>query len=198
MAAKQQKKSGNWEYRFTRKGLLSKPVWFTFDTEEEGDAFVRRMEAVLDSGRVPPELSGKGLKLLWELFEKFGETTLSDSDKELIGTLSKAIGTVRIDALNYGWVEQWVVEMQGAGLAPSTLTKRVGLLARCVDWAMRSEMLSMLNNPLRLLPRGYATNGRVAKEASWSGERDRRLEQTEEGAIRKVLAAEEATLFDMA
>ena len=92
--------------------------------------------------------------------------------------------------------------MQAEGLSPSTLTKRVGLLARCVDWALRRALLSLSQNPLRLLPRGYATRG-VAKEKSWSGERDRRLGQAEERAIRSVLAEkkgrnEELVLFEVA
>ena len=45
---------------------------------------------------------------------------------------------------------------------------------------------------------GYGTKG-VDKEKLWAGERDRRLEPSEEGAIRKTLIKkEEGLLFDMA
>lgn len=63
---------------------------------------------------------------------------------------------------------------------------------------MRTEKVTLMTNPLRLLPRGYGTKG-VDKEKLWAGERDRRLEPSEEGAIRKTLIKkEEGLLFDMA
>lgn len=83
-------------------------------------------------------------------------------------------------------------------MAVSTIKKRVGLLARVVDWAMRSNKLELGNNPVRLLPRGFVSKG-VAKEKLWASERDRRLSATEEGAIRKVLVKkEEHLMFDIA
>ena len=199
MAAKQHKPSGNWEYRFTRKGVLPKPVWMTFATEAEGDAFAARVEAVLATGKIPPELNGEQLDTLGKLLEKFLETPLSQSDKDLIPLLIKRLDKVKVTELTYTWVEKWLTGMFDEGLAPGTVTKRIGLLARCVDWTMRSNKASFSDNPLRLLPTGYATKGRVSKDKAWSGERDRRLEPTEEGAIRKVLIKEEEhLLFDMA
>ena len=72
-------------------------------------------------------------------------------------------------------------------LAPGTVKKRVELLARCVDWAMRRDIVPLNKNPMRQLPRGYA--GKADRYTEWTGQRDRRLSEdgTEEGAIRKVL-----------
>jgi hypothetical protein len=38
-----------------------------------------------------------------------------------------------------------------------------------MDWAMRREKITIVSNPLRLLPKGCATKG-VAKEKLWAGE----------------------------
>ena len=40
-----------------RKNLLPKPVHLTFSDEAEGDAYVARLEQLLDHGVVPAELS---------------------------------------------------------------------------------------------------------------------------------------------
>lgn len=84
-------------------------------------------------------------------------------------------------------------------LAPGTVKKRVELLARCVDWAMRRDIVPLTKNPMRHLPRGYA--GKSSRYDAWVGQRDRRLSEdgTEERAIRKVLIkTEEHLFFDMA
>ena len=123
---------------------------------------------------------------------------MADSETELLPTIAKDVQGVRIELFNYGWVERWVAGFHATGRAPSTITKRVSGLARVVDWAMRRELLVLPANPLRLLPKGYGSKG-FDNNRLWSGERDRRLELTEEGAIRSVLADKnEALLFDMA
>ncbi len=203
MASKRMRENGTWEYSFLRKGLLPGRVYLTFDTEVEGDAYAERVEALLDRGVVPVELTDGHLETFGDLLERFEKTPLSQSDRELLPALVKRIGCTKMVRLSYPWVEDWVEAMQDEGLAPSTLVKRVGLLARAVDWGMRRTLVSCAANPLRLLPRGYSTKGRVEKERSWSGERDRRLEEAEERALRSVLAEkkgadDERVLFEMA
>lgn len=56
MSTKRKRPSGNWEYVVRRKGILPKPLTFTFETEAEGDAYVGRLEQMLDAGIVPDEL----------------------------------------------------------------------------------------------------------------------------------------------
>lgn len=199
MAAIRQRKNGNWEACFQQKGVLPERIYFTFDTEEEARAYEARVEPLLRQGIVPREMEG-GLVCTFEaLLEGYEfHNTLAKSDVELLPLLTKLVGKTRLELLTHAWVDAWVDEMKAAKLAPSTMLKRVGLLARAVDWGMRKEHITLPNNPLRMLPRGYATKG-VAKEKLWAGERDRRLEGTEEGAIRSVLADKyEALLFDMA
>jgi integrase len=93
-----------------------------------------------------------------------------------------------------------------ANLAPSTIRHRHGALARCFDWMVRKHADVMVQNPLRLLKRGFATytdgDGEIlaksGKAAKADTERDRRLLPDEEEEILKVLVGEERTLFLLA
>lgn len=209
MAGKRQRSNGTWEFKFSKKGLLKSPVYFTFDTEEEGDRYAARVEPLLDRGVIPTEMSGTGLQTLQGALDLYEvSNTLSKSDLGLLPMLGRKVGEVAIQRLDYVWVDGWIQGMKDAGLAPSTISKRVGLLARVVDWAMRRKEIALPTNPLRGLEKGYASKG-IDRSKIWEGERDRRLEsrtvqvgdtqfETEEGAIRSVLKNEEHLLFDMA
>ena len=198
MGTVRRRPNGSWEVRLSRKGVLAQAVYLTFETHEEAQSYSQRVEELLDRGCVPPELCGGRMELLGPLIDMYAMTQpLPDSDKALIMVLKKDVAATKISSLEYRWVENWVARMVDRDLAPSTLTKRVGLLARCVDWAMRSNRLSLPTNPLRLLPKGYASKGRATR--TWHGERSRRLEPLEEGALRSVIADKnEALLLDMA
>jgi integrase len=88
--------------------------------------------------------------------------------------------------------------MIAEGLAASSISKRIGSLARAVDWGARIGRMPQERNPVRMLPRGFATR-QVSKDKLWAGERDRRLNsEAEEAALRKVLDEEEEFLFDFA
>ena len=56
MSTKRLRSSGTWEYTIRRKGLLPKPLSLTCESEEEGDAYVRRIEQLLDAGILPEDL----------------------------------------------------------------------------------------------------------------------------------------------
>jgi integrase len=198
MAGKRQRENGTWEFKFQRKGLLDGPIYFTFDTLEEGESYAATAEALLDRGIVPVEFTGTALKTLADLCSLYeAQATHSKSDAEVIKPLKEALFRVPVTRLSYSWLEGWVDTLK-MSLKPSTVVKRVGLLARVVDWGLRRELLTLPNNPVRLLPRGYATKG-IDRSERWSGERDRRLhDAAEEARIRAVLKPEEAFLFDMA
>jgi integrase len=93
-----------------------------------------------------------------------------------------------------------------ANLAPTTIRHRHGALARCFDWMTRKHPDVMVQNPLRLLERGFATYtdqdaaklAKSGKRAREDTERDRRLLSDEENAILDVLVGEERTFFLLA
>lgn len=211
MAGKRERQNGTWEFIFKRKGLLPEPVYFTFDTEEEGDRYAERAEEMLARGVVPLEMQGGKVRSLDGFCELYEEAVrMVKSEADLLPTIRRAVQGVKVELFNYSWVERWVEGLHAEGKAPSTITKRVSGLARVIDWAMRRELISLPANPLRLLPKGYGSKG-FDRNKLWEGERSRRLEerptkrkdgelyQTEEGAIRSVLTdKKEALLFDMA
>lgn len=53
--ASKRPKGARWEFVIKRAGLLEKPVYLTFDTEEEGDAFCKNVEKLLDQGIIPTD-----------------------------------------------------------------------------------------------------------------------------------------------
>lgn len=53
MAGKRLRDNGSWEYVFKRAGLLPKPLYLTFDSEEEGDAYAKKLDAASQAGHAP-------------------------------------------------------------------------------------------------------------------------------------------------
>lgn len=198
MAGKRQRSNGTWEYVFKRKGVLPTPVYFTFDTEEEGDAYAKRAEELLEKGVVPSEMRNGCVGTLRGLIELYEATvSMADSERDLLPILAKLVDKTRVEVVNYDWVEHLVARLRADNRAPSTITKRISGIARVVDWAMRKNMVSFVSNPFRMLPKGYA-NSVHDRNRLWDGERDRRLEEGEEGRIRVVLSGPELLLFDIA
>jgi integrase len=88
------------------------------------------------------------------------------------------------------------------GLAPGTIRKRVGALARVLDWHLASTHVAgdgaAPANPLRLLPSGYSQYSPTEKRelaakglpARVDERRDRRLLPDEERQLRAALAGE--------
>lgn len=55
MSTKRQRKCGTWEYRFVKKKLFRKPIYMTFESENQGDRFARRIDDMLRNGVLPNE-----------------------------------------------------------------------------------------------------------------------------------------------
>lgn len=187
--ATKRKRSGAWAYTIRRANLLPQPVYLTFDDESEGDAYVRRLESLLDRGVVPAEFAVKkarALILRETLYSYLREVKVAESDNHLIATLDKTLGGTRLSEITYPWAEGWIGRMKREDrLAPGTIRHYVGALARCLDWAVRHGTLAV--NPLRMLPKRYASYAEPGGREDVA--RDRRLSDVEETAIRAVLAA---------
>ena len=209
MAGVRQRANGTWEFKFQRKGVLENPVYLTFDTEAEGRAYEKVAEEMLARGVAPSELVETKWRTLQNLFDAYElSEAVSKSDSEMFATVGKRVGALPLTRLTYEWLEEWVKSLSDEGLAPSTIKKRVEFIGRAIAWALRRGRLAWPNNPVKLLPKGYATR-HVTNEKLWAGQRDRRLEArsvtvngvayaTEEEALRSVLLKkEERLLFDM-
>ncbi|KVF06046.1 integrase [Burkholderia vietnamiensis] len=201
MATKRLRPSGTWEYIIRRSKLLPKPLSLTFHSEEEGDAYVARLEQLLDAGIVPTDVVEQREAIATTLDavrEYLRRVSVPDSDVQVLHSLlggrlpSKALSTV-----DYDWAERWVTAMKREHhLSPSTIRHNVGALARCFDWVVKSGTPMLAVNPLRLLPKRYATytdDDRVAVEAQDRApkedvHRDRRPSAEEEAEIRRIMA----------
>ena len=104
-----------------------------------------------------------------------------DSDHKLLAIARKRVGNISVSRLDYAFADKYVNGMKDADLSPSTIRHHVGALARCLDWVKRRGDTLLISNPLRELPKRYATGHK--EEA----ERDRRLSNNEEAEIRRIL-----------
>ncbi|PXX39071.1 MULTISPECIES: site-specific integrase [Burkholderia] len=202
MATKRLRPSGTWEYIIRRSKLLPKPLSLTFQSEEEGDAYVARLEQLLDAGIVPADVVEQREMIsttLDAIREYLRRVSVPDSDNQVLNTLLGRLPSKALTTVDYEWAERWVTGMKREQhLSPSTIRHNVGALARCFDWVVKSGTPMLAVNPLRLLPKRYATytdEDRVAVEAQDVAvkedvHRDRRPSAGEEAEIRRIMAGE--------
>jgi len=200
--ATKRKRGSSWEFIVRRRGILPKPLYLTFASEEEGDRYVRKLEALLDAGVVPEEFRQRRSELVTiedAAREYLAVQQVPTSDKRCLAVVISRIGATRLSTINYDWAELWVTGLKRErNLSPSTIRHQVGALARCFDWGARRAISGLVVNPLRQLPKRYAIYNdsdasavRVLKgHARTDVERDRRLHSGEELRIREILAGE--------
>ena len=195
-----------------RNKLLPKPLWATFDSDEQARAYAQQLEGLLAQGIVPASLLERTTpaREIWTVARCVAEyqrhNAVPLSDVKLLDTIRPVLATLSTGYLNYDWAEGWIRSMKrDHNLAPSTIRHRHGALARCFDWMTRKHPDIMAQNPLRLLKRGFAAY--TPEDATLLAlrhklpkvdeNRDRRLEDGEEERILTVLADrhEERTFF---
>jgi integrase len=189
-----------------KHALLPKPFYFTFDTDVEANNYGEQLDALLARGIVPNELLAASPRgddpLLIEVIRAYTkEASPTDSDDALLSTMLGSLVGVRISSLSFQWADNYVRDLKlKRNLAPGSIRKRVGVLARVVDWHQRRvtprDQVPPAN-ALRLLPRGYSlyTREETAKlEAEGKGRtakrdqvRDKRLAPGQEQAILAAL-----------
>jgi integrase len=214
MATIKQLPSGAFQIRVTSK-LLPKPFYASFETRENALAFSDQLRKLLNQGIVPKSLldEGREIRTAWTvgrcIAEYIRSGSLALSEIKLLDTIRPGLEKMSTAHLNYAWAEAWIREMKrGANLAPSTIRHRHGALARCFDWVSRKHPEILVQNPLRLLKRGFATYTDEDREkveaqglaAKYDVERDRRLDLDEEQRILAVMmnVPDERFLFILA
>jgi integrase len=207
-------RGSRWELR-VKHPLLPRPFYATFATQAEADSYGQQLDAMLDRGVVPSELiAGEPRSaddpLLVGVVRAYINSAphLTASDSKLLGTLLPELAGLRVSAVTYRWAsDTWVRDLKlKRHQAPGTIRKRVGALARVLDWHLASKVKAGDSaaapvNPLRLLPVGYSQYteaeqrelaGRLVKgkpvAPSHDQKRDRRLLPAEEAAIRQAMA----------
>lgn len=214
MSTIKQRANGTFQLRISNK-LLPKPLYATFDSFEQAQAYGTQLDGLLAQGVVPTSLleRKKSGEEIWTVCRCIAEylrnNSVPVSDQKLLETLKPLLADASTSHMNYDWAEAWVRKMKREqNLAPSTLRHRHGALARCFDWMVRKHPGVMAQNPLRLLKRGFSTYSEedskhviaAGKLPKFDVERDRRLELEEETSILTVLEplSDEKTFFVLA
>ncbi|WP_439587693.1 site-specific integrase [Hydrogenophaga sp.] len=199
-----QKRGDKYQVRIKHK-LLPKPLFVTLDSEAAATTYADHIEQLLDRGIVPAELLedsrrriGRRLDDLVDAYRK--SVSVAPSDHETLALLEREVGASRTSNISARWADEWVRTMKvRQHLAPGTVRKRVGALARVMDWHIRATLKDgdlQPANPLRMMPRGYsqytpaeaAELAKVNKRPKNDNARDRRLDADEEARIRAALA----------
>ena len=169
MATIRQRPSGAWEVVIRHKAL-PKPYYATLDTEKEAKEYAAKLEARIKTGDIPQALLGDS-GTLGELIRRYrAGAGISAHDAHLLGRLG--VEAVRTDTLTVQWALAWVASMHSKGVAPGTIRKKAGCLARCLDWCVLAGLAH--GNPLRELPRNYAAYPSNHAAPRVDVERDRR------------------------
>ncbi len=119
--------------------MLPSPFNISFTDEAEGDAFVSRVEAQLDSGVIPPELAKSLSARPWTVAEALRsyerQTSIPSSEFKLLGVLQLRLGATPLRKIDYAWTEDRIARSLklDLNLAPSIIRHHVGALARCLD-----------------------------------------------------------------
>lgn len=182
--------------------LLPRPFYATFPTDVEAENYGAQLDAMLDAGVLPTELqasasSPTAAQPLMAVVRAYlaHAPHLTPSDDKLLATLLDDLASVKLSEVTYRWAGEWVRRQKlQQHLAPGTIRKRVGALARVLDWHLATHAAADAVapvNPLRLLPRGYSQYTQAeAERMAQQGEqarsdvhRDRRLLPIEESAI---------------
>jgi integrase len=183
-----------WEYCIRRKGLLKKPFWTSFNSEEEGDAWCARIERLLDSGVVPEEIEGKtkSLTTVSLAYEYYVKTEpVSETDKGYWPAILNLYGETRVSAIDYAWVERMIDYLKrDKKRSPSTIRHYAGTMSRMWDWLLKRQ--NVPTNPFKSLRRGYASGER--EDVS----RDRRVFRDEEVRFIAVMDGDILLLFLLA
>lgn len=205
--------------------VLPKPLFYTFDTLAEAEAFKAQVDGLLKQGVVPQVLmsaseakqkqakAAQDSQFLSAVVQGYlNHASAAPNEAALLAVMQRDdLQGVAVADVTYQWVEGYVRKLKtGRGdvrgafgrkvgnLAPGSIRKRVGALARVLDWHWRRTVPageSIPPNPLRQLPRGYSVySDRDTAEATRAGlaakkdiTRERRLALGEESLVLQAL-----------
>ena len=200
MAASIQERKGKHQLRVTHK-LLPRPFFFTFDERGTAETYRDQLQALLAKGIVPEALLTKPrtaddpmVTVVIEEYQR--DTSVTDSDTDLFKVMKPELIGVRVSGITFTWCEEYVRGFKSpkVHLAPGTIRKRVGALARVVDWHIKRTTKdgdTPRGNPLRMLTRGYSVYSKTDTaevDAKHDVARDRRLAADESTRVDQALA----------
>lgn len=206
MAKPRQKPSGKWEIGLRHPDLPGGRKYFTFETEQEAILYaqqwklMRRADLPLPAELLQAPGRAADVRLLRVIGQWHDSGFAAPSQLLTLRTLSKEVGEVRLSDASYKWLLEYVRSLKvQKNLSPCSIKHRVQALGRAWDEYLRAHPDVQLANPVRMLPRGYASYNEVDAKAvrAQGGEvkedlpRDRRLRPGEHEMIVQVLSGYE-------
>jgi integrase len=178
MATIRQRGNGSWEVVIRRKGVLDKAHYATAETEEDARTYARRLEGELDQGIMPIEISTPTIHAAETIYDwarlYLQQVVISNADHEYLNFLLERMKSWPVTHITMEWAEKWIAEMKKVErLSPTTIKHKVGAVARLLDWCLRKKWIAV--NPLRMLPKRYASYSKEDGEKRVDVERERRL-----------------------
>ena len=202
MARARQKPSGKWEIGLRHPSLPGGRKYFTFDTEAEANTYGEQWHLMKMANIAPPAemlkpvtTSGKTIGYVVRQWASSG--LAAPSQQSPLGSLMTEVGEVKLGDANYAWLSTYVQRLKVKNnLAPNSIRHRIQALGRSIDEYLRHNPDVVMQNPVRLLPKGYSTytelDQKLAEAAGGAKRvdvtRDRRLHAGEEERIIAVLS----------
>lgn len=189
-----QPRGSKWQLRVVHK-LLPKTFFQTFDDETKARNYGEQLESLLAAGVVPQNLFAnpdvvKATPPLHEVITSYLlRASPAKSSVDTLELVKDEIGSTKVGDVSFAWAEGYVADLKKREKKPTpgTIRKRVGALARVLDWHYRDthekgETLPV--NVLRMLPEGYSLYEDGARVDT---SRDHRFEADHEARILAAL-----------
>ncbi len=203
MAKARQKDSGRWEIALRHPLLPGGRRYFTFGTQAEANAYAEQWRVMKQAGIDPPAELLRPVAAhdppLGAVLRAWANGGLAAPSQQItIGTLVAEVGAVRLSGATYAWLTGYVQSLKARerNLAPNSIRHRIQALGRAIDEYLRHHPQLVVQNPVRLLPKGYSAysdlDARLARAAGGAPRRDevrdRRLLPGEEERIVAALS----------
>jgi integrase len=205
MAKARQKPSGKWEIGLRHPSLPGGRRYFTFDTEEQANAYGAQWRALKMAGIEPPAellrpapVASPTLGNIVRAWASSGHA--APTQQSALGSLFTEVGAVRLVDATYAWLATYVQWLKTEkNLAPGSVRHRVQALGRAIDEHLRNHPATVYTNPVKLLPKGYSrysdVDARLVQAKGGAPKvdvvRDRRLHPGEQERIVAALSGEQ-------
>jgi integrase len=202
MALARQKPSGKWEIGLRHPSLPGGRKYFTFDTEAEANAYAEQWRLMKMAQINPPAemlkpkaLTDATVAHVVRAWANSGHA--APTQHSALGSLVMEVGAVRLEDVTYAWLNTYLQRLKvEMNLSPGSIRHRIQALGRSIDEYLRNHPEVVMQNPTRLLPKGYSGyNDRdkalvlaAGKQPKADVARDRRLLPGEEEKIVFVLS----------
>lgn len=202
MARARQKPSGKWEIGLRHPSIPGGRRYFTFDTESEANAYAEQWRLMKLADIAPPAellqpVARQSATLAQVVRAWMNSGLAAPSQQSALGSLVMEVGSVRLADASYRWLMEYLQRLKvEKNLSPTSIRHRIQALGRSIDEYLRHHPELTVQNPTRLLPKGYSSYSELDQKLVEAADgciktdivRDRRLHPGEHEKIIEVLS----------